>query len=214
MLDKYQDLIREKLKGRHGIYALYKRDSLYYVGLASNMRNRLKKHLNDRHTGKWDRFSIYLVVEGHHIRELESLVLRIVQPKANRQIGKLKNSKDLKRELERELKQRLKREISEMMGKKRPYKKARKPKSRKALAEDGKGVLAPYLVRRMQISATYKGCKYKATARKDGWVRYGDYLYRSPSMAAKAIVKRNINGWNFWKYRNDKGEWVKLNQLR
>ena len=40
-LDKYQRIIREYVRRRHGIYALYRRDRLYYVGLASNLRNRL-----------------------------------------------------------------------------------------------------------------------------------------------------------------------------
>lgn len=35
-LDKYQKVIREYVKRRHGIYALYRRDRLYYVGLATN----------------------------------------------------------------------------------------------------------------------------------------------------------------------------------
>jgi len=32
-LEQYQDIIREYIRGRHGIYALYKREKLYYVGL-------------------------------------------------------------------------------------------------------------------------------------------------------------------------------------
>jgi excinuclease UvrABC nuclease subunit len=56
------------LVGRqHGVYALYKGDQLYYVGLANNLRGRIKRHLSDRHTEKWDRFSLYLVREAAHI---------------------------------------------------------------------------------------------------------------------------------------------------
>ena len=41
------------LVGReHGVYALYKGDQLYYVGLATNLRNRIKQHLRDRHAEK------------------------------------------------------------------------------------------------------------------------------------------------------------------
>jgi hypothetical protein len=77
-LDRYQRLIREYVRKRHGVYALYRRDKLYYVGLASNLRNRLKQHLKDKHRGKWDRFSVYLTIGDSHLKELESLVLRIV----------------------------------------------------------------------------------------------------------------------------------------
>lgn len=45
LLDKHQDVVREYVKGRHGVYALYRNDKLYYVGLASNLRNRLRTHL-------------------------------------------------------------------------------------------------------------------------------------------------------------------------
>ena len=57
-LEQYQDIIREYIRGRHGIYALYKQERLYYVGLASNLRSRLKAHLRDRHKDLWDRFSV------------------------------------------------------------------------------------------------------------------------------------------------------------
>jgi hypothetical protein len=61
-LDKYQRVIRAYVRQRHGVYALYRRDKLYYVGLAKNLRNRLKHHLRDKHQGKWDRFSVYLTI--------------------------------------------------------------------------------------------------------------------------------------------------------
>ena len=57
-LEKYQDIIRDYVRHRHGIYALYRKDRLYYVGLAANLRSRLTAHLRDRHAGTWDRFSI------------------------------------------------------------------------------------------------------------------------------------------------------------
>lgn len=41
-LEKYQNIIKNYVRGRHGIYALFKGSRLYYVGLASNLRNRLK----------------------------------------------------------------------------------------------------------------------------------------------------------------------------
>ena len=43
MLVQYQDIVREFIRGRHGIYALYKGNRLYYVGLASNLRSRPKE---------------------------------------------------------------------------------------------------------------------------------------------------------------------------
>ena len=82
-LSKYQDVIRSYVRGRQGIYALYRKNELYYVGLASNLRSRLKHHLRDRHKKLWDRFSVYLTIGDSHLKELESLILRTVKPSGN-----------------------------------------------------------------------------------------------------------------------------------
>ena len=52
VLEQYRDVIKEMIKGKSGIYALYNRDKLYYVGLASNLMKRLNQHLKDRHGRK------------------------------------------------------------------------------------------------------------------------------------------------------------------
>jgi hypothetical protein len=82
-LEKYQDIIRGYARRRPGVYALFRRGRLYYVGLASNLRSRLQMHLRDRHSGSWDRFSIYLTIGDSHLKELESMILRIVKPQGN-----------------------------------------------------------------------------------------------------------------------------------
>jgi hypothetical protein len=46
-LEKFQDVIRSYVRHRQGVYALYRRTKLYYVGLAKDLRWRLKAHLND-----------------------------------------------------------------------------------------------------------------------------------------------------------------------
>ena len=98
-LAEYQDIVREYIRGKHGIYALYKKDRLYYVGLASSLGRRLKQHLRDRHGGSWDRFSVYLTRREDHITELEPIVLRIVKPTGNKQLGRFPGSSNLAREL-------------------------------------------------------------------------------------------------------------------
>ena len=38
--------------------------------------------------------------------------------------------------------------------------------------------------------------------------------YDSPSAAGSAVRDgKSTNGWRFWTYKNDKGEWVKINTL-
>lgn len=70
VLENYQGIIRQYVRGRHGVYALYRKKRLYYVGLASNLRSRLTQHLRDRHAQTWDRFSIYLTIGDEHLKEL------------------------------------------------------------------------------------------------------------------------------------------------
>jgi hypothetical protein len=67
-LEAYPQIIREMIRGRHGVYALYRGRKLYYVGLASNLMVRLKAHLRDRHAGKWNRFSVYLTAHSDHMK--------------------------------------------------------------------------------------------------------------------------------------------------
>ncbi|MBI4660599.1 MAG: GIY-YIG nuclease family protein [Verrucomicrobia bacterium] len=57
-LEKHQDIIRNFVRRRQGVYALYRRGRLYYVGLASNLRSRLSHHLKDRHGHSWNRFCV------------------------------------------------------------------------------------------------------------------------------------------------------------
>ena len=84
VLEDYLQVIKDMIRGRAGVYALYRRKKLYYVGLATNLMGRLKSHLKDRHHGSWDRFSVYLTMKDEHMKELESLLLRIVNPVGNK----------------------------------------------------------------------------------------------------------------------------------
>jgi len=80
VLEEYPKVVQEIIKNRSGVYALYRRDKRYYVGFVGNLMGRLKTHLKDRHHGSRDRFSVYLTVRDEHMKELESLLLRIVHP--------------------------------------------------------------------------------------------------------------------------------------
>jgi hypothetical protein len=47
VLEEYPEVIRAYIRRKGGVYALYKKRQLYYVGLASNLMARLKSHLRD-----------------------------------------------------------------------------------------------------------------------------------------------------------------------
>jgi hypothetical protein len=80
LFEEHPDLVRQFIGRNAGVYALYRKGELYYVGLATGLRGRLKAHAKNRHGNSWDRFSIYLTVKDQHLREIESLLLRIANP--------------------------------------------------------------------------------------------------------------------------------------
>eukprot|EP01047_Picozoa_sp_COSAG01_P001861 COSAG01_NODE_46_length_32080_cov_716.589319_10_plen_235_part_00 len=213
MLVEYQDIIRDFIKGHQGIYALYKGDELYYVGLATNLRGRLKAHLRDRHKNSWNRFSVYLVIENKHVKELESLFLRILMPKGNAQKGKFPKAVNLKTRLVSEIRRRQKEELEVLTGKRR---KVTRKKSKRTLAKriSSETSLGPYINKAFKIRQTYKGKVYTANVRKSGWIYFRGYLYRSPSTLGKEITGRSNNGWHFWNYERAPGQWVKLKELK
>lgn len=212
MLEEYQALIRDFIHGKHGVYALYSGEDLYYVGLASNMRRRLKNHLRDGHQGHWDRFSVYITHNDQHMRELEALVLRIVKPTGNRQTGKLAGSTNIKRQLAADLKRQQEKLRNDLLGRQPKKKKITRKIPKKTTEKPA--VLSQYITRRFSLRATYKGKTYRAHVKKNGWILYDGYLYSSPSAAGRDAVGHNINGWHLWMYQRSPGEWVRLGQLR
>jgi len=49
IFDRYRKAITDMTMGQQGLYALYRKNKLYYLGLAGNLRNRVSHHLEDRH---------------------------------------------------------------------------------------------------------------------------------------------------------------------
>jgi hypothetical protein len=211
-LEKYQSILKEYVKGRHGVYALYRKGHLYYVGLASNLRNRLKTHLRDRHARTWDTFSVYLTINDSHLHELETLLLKIASPKGNKQSGNFINSENLKPRFKRQVSTAWRKELDSLLGveDEEPIEKMTcdvKEKGRKP-------ILAGYFTERTKIRLRYKGKTYKAAVRKDGSILYAGKIYNSPSHAGWAIKKKATNGWTNWKYEKAPGYWVLLDTLR
>lgn len=210
-LEEYQDILREFVRRRHGIYALYRKSHLYYVGLASNLKSRLSHHLRDRHAGTWDHFSIYLTLDASHLRELEALAIRIAAPKGNRQKGKFKTSQNLVPLFRRMMRARFKILLNDLFETK--ITKIENDLRNPILGR--KPTLAGYFPKGKKLRLSYKGKEYRAYVKKDGRIRFNGKLYTSPSLAAIAATKtRAKNGWNWWKYERGPGEWVLLDELR
>jgi hypothetical protein len=209
IFEQYREIIPAEVHRENGVYALYKDDRLYYVGLAKNLKSRLNAHLRDRHKGKWNVFSVYLTTGTDHMRELEALVLRIAHPAGNTVKGKLKGSADLGRTLKRQLKSYHDRQIDSIFG--------RIPMQ----DENGSSGLDADLRRvahrvglPLRLRAVYKGVTYKGKLRRDGSVSHNGDVYPSLSAAGKAVRKRRTNGWAFWHCERGRGSWVRLSQLR
>ena len=227
--DTYRKEITSLMDRRHGVYARYKDDRLYYVGLASDLRRRIKHHLKDRHAQRWDRFSLYLVGKSDQLKELESLVLHIASPRGNIQAGKLPGSRNMVRELGRLVREHERSQRERLLYGGRPSEIAgrtpgrlRSARKRKTDAKDS-GTVIPLrrllmrgvLRRHQRLRAVYKGRIYSAWVRPSGRIYIkGKDLFDTPSAAAVSIVKRPMNGWWFWHFRNKKGEWVRLKSLQ
>jgi hypothetical protein len=180
------------------------------VGLASNLRNRLKTHLTDRHAQTWDSFSVYLTINDSHLHELETLILKIASPKGNKQSGNFINAQNLKPIFKKAVTRAQQKELIKLGLKKSTV--VAKPKI--MLQKGRKAVLSPYVKNRFESRFKYKGKLHKAIVRQDGSILYKGSAYNSPSMAAAAITKRAMNGWATWTYQRAPGDWVLLDVLR
>lgn len=199
------------------MYALYRRHKLYYIGLAGDLKQRVRWHLRDRHKGKWDRFSLYMIRKTDHIREVESLVVRIAEPAGNTQRGKLRRSRNLLPELEIQVKKQQKKEREKLFGGRKRKLKAKEviKRRKRQISKKIERPLKDKFKGGKVIYATYKGKEYKAWVYGNGGIRFQGKIYETPSGAAKAIIDKGaVNGWNFWKYKNSSGELVPIGTLR
>jgi Restriction Enzyme Adenine Methylase Associated len=217
LIERYQQVLREHVRGRQGVYALYRGAQLRYVGLAVDLNVRLKAHLSDRHAETWDRFSLYITTEQTYLQELEALLLRILRPRDNRQTGALRRSEDLKPRLKRLFREHHRREFESVFG---PVAASRRRVPRFdgmnqiARTVRARPALAGYVRGPLQLRAVYKGKRLSARAMPDGTIRFDGSVHHSPSGAAVAACRRSsCDGWTFWRFRRG-DEWVPLSALR
>lgn len=215
VFDDFSSVITDLIKGNQGIYALFKKDRLYYVGLASNLKGRIKAHIRDRHHHKWTHFSLYIIRKEDHIREIESLVLRVAYPKGNKVRGKLKQSKDLRPLLKRMLKEEWIKQLGGIIGSRiKPISRIEKVKM---IPENNGRPLKGLLRNDQRIYCSYKGKNHKARVMPSGLIKVypSGKLFSSPSLAGMAVTKKQtMNGWKFWKYKDGNGELAYIDQLR
>ena len=175
-----------------------------------NLMGRIKHHLKDRHKGLWDRFSVYITQRNEHVKQLESLLLRIASPVGNRVKGNFGGSANLYRSLNRTMTASDADKRASLLG----GHAARQRRRRKTADARGTIALVGIVEKRLPLMGKYKGKTYRATLRRDGYISYAGNLYDSPSAAAMRIVKRAANGWHFWQYKESARKWKQLSELR
>jgi hypothetical protein len=211
----HPELVRAYIKGRYGVYALYREQRLYYVGLASNLGWRLRHHMKDHHAGRWNRFSIYMTNNQQHMKDLESLMLRIAKPSGNRVKGQFAHAVLLKRRFMADLRQKQKEVTSYLVGDGQMRTTIRLTSSTQHERLGCRATMAPYVNKPFTIRMKYKGRTIKARVRSDGTINWNGDVFNSPSRAAaRAMKRRSANGWWWWHFKNTEGSWVRLAGLR
>ena len=99
----FQEGLEKIMRGYAGVYALYRGRRLYYVGLATNLYNRLRWHTKNKHKGKWDQFAIFRVRRVHYLKDMETLLQQVALPPGNSVTGRLHRDADLTRVLRKVL---------------------------------------------------------------------------------------------------------------
>lgn len=144
------------------------------------------------------------------MRELESLILRILEPTGNRQKGQFAKSENLRIRVNKLLAEEDADRRAKLLG----GCVAERRRRQKAKSAQGKLALAGLIDRSTTLRGERDGWEYRATLRKDGTIRYGDEVFETPNAAARAALKKPASGWRFWKYRDKDGEWVGLRNLK
>ena len=217
--DKYAKIRTKEFAKKSGIYALYdKRDKLYYVGRASDLKGRLDQHLkHNKHSGKWDYFSVYLTKKKNIEVELEAIVLSFLwekmKPKGNTQKPKVKKDNKMRTRIINEINK-----INEKMFGKKASKSSQskkpnlKPKNPKNKVLKLKGFVQKNKPLKAELKKSNK--VFLATLLPSGEIEYQGKKYSSPSKAAQiAKNTKSENGWTVWKIQDRFNKWVTLKEF-
>jgi hypothetical protein len=85
----FEEHLPQLMKRYAGVYILYRRKKVHYVGLSKDLLGRLKSHLKDRHKGKWDHFTVFRIATVKYLKDLETLLQYVTLPAGNVVEGRL-----------------------------------------------------------------------------------------------------------------------------
>ena len=234
MEKEYASIRNKEFAKKSGIYALYdKKGHLYYVGRASDLRGRLGQHLkHNRHSGKWNHFSIYFTKNDDTAIAVEAIALSLLRdskwPKGNNNNPRVKEDKNMKARIRKDMDKIFFRKSSQPKkpsGRSAKIKLGRSKRQNKGfnVSQGGAQKRLPlkelfnkgFLQEPQILIQEYKrsGETFHAILLPSGEIEYQGKKYSSPSAPAKAATGKEQNGWDFWKIQNRSNIRITLNEF-
>jgi Restriction Enzyme Adenine Methylase Associated/GIY-YIG catalytic domain len=211
LFSDFPESLTDIVSDQSGVYALYKNDQLFYVGLAEDLKRRIKQHLKDKHAGSWSKFSLYLVRKPDHIKELETIIQRVSTPKGNVAQGRLPSAVNLRRTIDKHIKLIQNNQRTELLGQKQ--RSTRSGRKRKWARRNPASSLKTG--KRFSIRAKFKGKEYKAVVLPNGIIDFNGNRHTTLSSAAKVVTGvATRSGWTFWKYKKGKNIWANMSDRK
>ena len=218
----YKEVLRKRIEGKHGIYALYDKDEkLYYIGQTSQMRKRIMRHHQEDHrVKKWETFSVLFTRSLHYPTFLEDALISIIgTPKGNRQ--KPLKIKKLNNQIEKDIREVANRKVDKMVGKKTSKRRTKNKKRTKTFNKkrSSKSHNRNPFKKRVTLRAEYKGKEYTANWLQSGKAKYKNKTCNSPHAVAQIIVDKvcgrptGVAGTRFWTVQKAPNKWVRLCDL-
>ena len=209
MIKKIKELVRKYIGSVSGVYVLYKKGKLYYVGIAAanNLIKRVSQHLKNKHSNKWDRFSLYPTENKQYAKDIEAIIFSIGKPDGNT------NTPFLGRK-EKKTKSLIKKEFKKLQAKNRVriFDSENKKKTSKIDQKKTNKVVSfnnPFKSNKV-LKKTYKGKDYKAVWLASGKIKYEGKIYSATGSAKAVSGKKVINGKEFWRVKTNEGSWIRI----
>ena len=223
--ERYKNIVKKEIGGKHGIYVLYnKKGNIYYIGKANAIMKRIKQHKNDRHSKKWDTFSVFLTKQANYLDHLEDAFISITEPKGNNQNRRTvpsmttriikamkKADNEYRNKIYGEKPSKLTNTVK--LNSKKKLQTKITPKKELHNSQD----INPFN-KTVVLKKVYKDKEYQALWLASGKVKYNGKLYKNRYAVAKEIVQKvsgrsTVYSDSFWKIKIE-NKWISLSKLK
>lgn len=209
ILHKHQEVVQHRVRGKSGVYALYKNRQIWYVGRASDLHRRLGQHLEDRHAGRWNRFSVFITRKEGTEKELEALLRRVAKPEGNSQNVNFIGAEDMQPEMLSQAEQNAMRSVKDDFTDSGLQPSPGVTRSAKPLHRGFR------LDRSRTVRLKCRGKWIRGFLRRNLKIRARNKTFGSPSGAAKFFLGWTaVDGWYHWLYKHPGKGWIPIRNLR